>query len=177
MNKELCDLSSKADFCLCFRNDLWFSNICRYVCAHYVPGHHWVPPSQGGGIQLKNGGDLHPVRNRHQRIHDLLLRCSQAATQRFIVSVQLKPGDVQWVISEKRISKKNKQKQLCRQVSLLRALLRFSLILTELVQKGKVYLSLWRCKDWSCTLGRLVWSNTATQWYLFQQGRATLCCY
>lgn len=61
---------------------------------YYVPGHHGVPSSQGGGIQLKNGGDFHTVRNRHKRVHDFLLWCSQAATQRFIVGVQLKQGDM-----------------------------------------------------------------------------------
>lgn len=83
-----------------------FQTRAFFICVlHYVPGHHGVPSSQGGGIQLKNGGDFHPIRNRHKRVHDFLLWCSQAATQRFIVSVQLKQGDMRWVSSEGRTSK------------------------------------------------------------------------
>lgn len=42
------------------------------VRLHVIPGHHGVASSQSGRVQLKYGGDVHAIRNRHQRVHDLL---------------------------------------------------------------------------------------------------------
>lgn len=47
---------------------------------HIIPGHHGVPASQSGRVQLKNGGDVHAIRNRHKSVHDLLLWSSQTTT-------------------------------------------------------------------------------------------------
>lgn len=57
-----------------------------FVC---VPGHQGVPPSQGGWVQLKDRGDVHAIRDRHQLVHDPLLRGSQTRSQGFMVRVQL----------------------------------------------------------------------------------------
>lgn len=44
------------------------------------PGHHGVPASQSGRVQLKDGGNIHTIRNRHQSVHDFLLWTPQATT-------------------------------------------------------------------------------------------------
>ena len=50
------------------------------VSGYVIPGHHGVPASQSGGVQLKDGGDVHAIRNRHQSVHDLFLWSSQTTS-------------------------------------------------------------------------------------------------
>ena len=57
-----------------------FVCIRMVVLTYIIPGHHGVPPSKRGRIQFKDGGDIHAVGNRHQRVHDLLLWSSQTTS-------------------------------------------------------------------------------------------------
>lgn len=47
---------------------------------HIIPGHHGVPASQSGRVQLKYGRDVHAIWNRRQSVHDLLLWSSQTTS-------------------------------------------------------------------------------------------------
>lgn len=58
----------------------------------FIPGHHGVSTSQSGGVELKYGGDVHAVRDRYQRVHDLLLGGTETTSQGFVICVQLQKG-------------------------------------------------------------------------------------
>lgn len=66
------------------------------VWTHIIPGHHGVPASQSGGVQLKDGGDIHAVRNWHQSVHDFLLWRSQTTSQGLIIRIKLEQKNKQW---------------------------------------------------------------------------------
>lgn len=69
--------------------------VCEVVFTFIIPGHHGVTTSQRGRIQLKDGGDIHAIRNWHQSVHDFLLGSSQTTPQRFIICIQLQQENMQ----------------------------------------------------------------------------------
>ena len=56
----------------------------------FLPGYERVPPSQGGGVQFKYGGNIISIRNGHESVHDFVLDVSQTGSQGFLLWVQLK---------------------------------------------------------------------------------------
>lgn len=58
-----------------------------------VPGDEGVSSSEGGGIQLKYGGDVIAIRDGHEGVQDLLVGCSQSCSQSFMLRVQLEKRD------------------------------------------------------------------------------------
>lgn len=57
---------------------------------HVIPGHHGIASSQSGGVQLKDGGDIHPIGDRDQRVHDFLLWSPETASKSLVICIQLK---------------------------------------------------------------------------------------
>lgn len=55
-----------------------------------LPGHQGVPPSQRGRVELKNGRDVIPIRNRHEGVHDFVLDVPEPGSEGFLLQIQLK---------------------------------------------------------------------------------------
>lgn len=55
-----------------------------------LPGHQGVPPSQRGRVELKNGRDVIPIRNRHEGVHDFVLDVPQPGSEGFLLQIHLK---------------------------------------------------------------------------------------
>lgn len=54
------------------------------------PGHQRVPPSQGRRVELEYGGDVVPVGNGHERVHDFVRDVSQSGSQGLLLRVELR---------------------------------------------------------------------------------------
>lgn len=72
-------------FCTSSRFVSIYILLCKYCMStvgilYFIPGHHGVPASQSGRVQLKDGGDVHAIRNRDQSVHDFLLWSSQTTS-------------------------------------------------------------------------------------------------